>query len=99
MEKATLPDTHMMTTGLKITKPSTGTENLHCPQCRRTHLVARTGIVTVQKGKKVQSALAECRFCGLISTVEQRQFTNELFLAETFFPGNPNVELQETSGV
>jgi transcription elongation factor Elf1 len=85
-----------MKTGYETTKPSTGIAGLHCPQCRRKHLLPRQGTVTVQRGKetkKVPTAFAECGHCGLLSSVEERQFTHELYLVETFFPGNQFIEL------
>lgn len=81
-----------MTIGLKTMTPSTGIEHLHCPQCRRNHLIPRQGTVTIQK-KKVPAAFAECGFCGLTTTVEERQFTRELFLVDSFFPGDTTIEL------
>jgi hypothetical protein len=89
-----------MKTGLETSRPSTGTNKLHCPQCRRNHLVARTGTVTVEVGhgkekveKKIPTAFAECKFCGLLSSVEERPFTHQPFIAATFFPGSTNVAL------
>lgn len=70
--------------------------HLYCPQCRHNHLTPRQGTVTVARGKetkKVPTAFAECGYCGLVSTVEERQFTRELYLVESYFPNDPCVEL------